>query len=142
MNNESTSTNKDEHSDDERLVALALQTHLDAKVETLDFNVTSKLSSARHRALASESATVNKSWFSRFFESPVMLSGVAVMAITVFLGAQFIPQSDEIQVVPLSTELQLTQSDMLQDISILTANEDLEFFESMEFLEWMASNSS
>lgn len=137
MSNESAGTNKDEQH-----VASALQTHLDSKADALDFNVTSKLSAARHRALALETEAGGKTRFRRSLSNPVLFSGVAVVAITVFLGAQLIPRSDELQITPLSTDTQMTQSDMLQDMNILTANEDLEFFESMEFLEWMASNSS
>ena len=125
--------------DDEQWVAQNLQEHLDSKVETLDFNVTSKLSAARRRALASEQTSSTSDGFSnKLFKSQALVGGVAVMVLTVFLGSQLMPQ----QVAPtIEQASELTHTSLIEDMTMLSSSEDIEFFEAIEFLEWMESNA-
>lgn len=141
MNEKSTDSNSAENSPggDDQWVGDTVRTHLDSKVDELDFNVTSKLSAARHRAMATDISSNRESGvFGKWLASPVLFSGVAVMALTFVLGSQYM--SGEIA-VPADQPVQLTQSDLIEDMNMLSATEDLEFFEAMEFLEWMENNS-
>lgn len=140
MNNKPTDLLSQENSllDDDRWIGEALKSHLDSKVDSLDFNVVSKLSSARHRAMALQTSSSRKdNGFGKWFTRPAQFSAVAVVALSVFLGSQFLIEPTE---VPAEQLAQLTHSDLIADLNILSANEDLEFFQTMEFLEWMASN--
>jgi len=118
-------------------IATELQQHLDSKVESVDFNVSSKLSAARHRALSSDNrSAAGSGLFGKLPGSPALYGGVAVAALTVFIGTTMLQP-----VPPVEQSTQMTQSQLIEDMNLLSATEDLEFFESMEFLEWMESNS-
>jgi len=62
----------------------------------------------------------------------------AVLAIAVVLGLQFYSST-----TPQSTDAvgQLSQQALIEDLNLLSSSDDIEFYQSVEFLEWMASNS-
>jgi len=126
-------------SKDELWIKESLSNHLDAQVESLDYTVTSKLSAARHRALALEQPknsifTAKKTWFSW----TAALASTAVLVLAVTAGMRLLPQS-QTQTVELAG--QMSQAVLLEDLNLLSASDDIEFYQSVEFLEWMESNS-
>ncbi len=130
--------------DNDQWITKALSTHLDVQADNLDFNVSSKLSAARYRALAqqpsSQSSTRSKaSWFNW----TTALGSTAVLALVFLVSVQFFPMnpsqpSELAQVVPPN---QITQRELIEDLNLLSATDDIEFYQSVEFLEWLESNS-
>lgn len=130
-----------EHQDE--WVASCLQNRLDRKVEELDFNVSSKLSAARHRALSAESSNGKfGGLFGGFLPKPILLGSGVAAVLAVVVGTKLFPTMlSEPAAQPPVQAVQLTQSDLIEELNLLSAGEDLEFFEAIELLEWMESNS-
>lgn len=123
-------------SDDDPWFKESMQAHLDSKLDNLDYNVTSQLSAARYRALALEqtSSKTARSWF----DWTNALGATAVLAIAVFLGMQFYPSDSA---PGIDTAEQVAQQVLIEDLNLLSASDEIEFYQSVEFLEWMESNS-
>lgn len=141
MNKDSAKDKTMEHSqsNNDLWLAESLNNHLNTQVEALDYTVTSKLSAARHRALASEPRRLTGVGSSFTWFSPAKAFGGmgALMAIGV-LGFQMYTQG------PANTaqiDNHATQQVFIEDLNLLSASDDLEFYQSLEFLEWMESNS-
>ncbi len=130
---------------DDQWITESLQSHLDAQVNDLDFNISTKLSAARHRALAQEQHNEHaqtKSLDSRFNWSTAM-GTTAVLAITFFIALPFFP-TDELPInntEEVAISGPLSGQVLMEDLNLLSASEDIEFYQSVEFLEWMESNS-
>ena len=128
---------------DEQWITESLRDHLDAQADNLDFNVTSKLSAARHRALAQETnASTANSAFS-WFSWKTAVASTAVVALTIFATQQLYQTNPE-QAIGLNDSVaanQVPQQVLIEDLELLTASDDIDFYQSVEFLEWMAINS-
>lgn len=107
--------------DDARWLQNALS-ELDAQQQSIDYVTRSKLSAARARALDSPP---QRQWFARPAIATAML---LVVCSAVYFNY---PQQPPAQSVPLMAS---------QDLPILSSSEDLEFYQSLEFLEWMDAN--
>ncbi len=131
---------KKAQSDDEQWLEALVTQHLDANVENLDFNVSSKLSAARHRALASaeEANRFSGSRITQWWSWPSLFASSAVLALAIFTGIQLFPSADE---STSNLTAQSTQSKLMEDLTLLSASDEIEFYQSMEFLEWMEHNS-
>lgn len=134
-------------SEDEASVASVLKEHLDAKIDNLEFDVTSRLSAARHRALAVAENENPKSTRLDWLTGKNRVAGFALGVIALVVGSQLIPgmvstapdfsnSSEQLADVNPST-----QETLFQDLPILSSNDDIDFYQSMELLEWMDSNS-
>lgn len=131
---------KKAQADDEQWLEALLTQHLDANVESLDFNVSSKLSAARHRALASaeEANSFSGSKHMQWWSWPSLFVSSAVLAMAIFTGIQLFPSPDE---STSNLAAHATQSKLMEDLTLLSASDEIEFYQSMEFLEWMEHNS-
>jgi len=128
----------DSLSADERWVKEQLHQHIDAEVDNLDFNITSKLAAARYRVLSQENAARPRRKPSNKWLTPTAFaSTAAVAALALLVGNQFI----KTDAGPLVPGVQISSNDLMEDMHILSANDDIEFYQSMEFLEWMDENS-
>ena len=122
----------------------SLQAHLDAQVDDLDFNISSKLSAARHRALAQEhGGQVHTASPASWLNWSTAMGTTAVLAITFFIALPFFPAgqpqtstTDEVAIAD-----QLSGQVLMEDLNLLSASEDIEFYQAVEFLEWMESQS-
>ena len=111
-----------------------LSQHLDAEVQGLDFNVTSRLAAARHRALDQQSSTTL--WQS-VFRWQSLAGGTAALAVAYLIGGQLLtPEALQPQ-----TTAEVSESDLMEDLPILAEGDDFEFYQNIEFLEWLESNS-
>lgn len=128
---------------DEQWITESLRDHLDAQSNNLDFNVTSKLSAARHRALAQETNTSTVGSFISWFSWKTAVASTAVVALTIFATQQFYQTNPEpaIGVNDSIAANQVPQQVLIEDLELLTASDDIDFYQSVEFLEWMAINS-
>lgn len=137
----------------EAKIGEALKAHLDMQAENLDFSVTSKLSAARHRALAQErlpehngkNANHSRTRSSgSWFNWTNAVGSTAVVALAIVLGTQFYPlntsQNNGVTGPAIPTE-QLAQHTLMEDLNMLSAADDIEFYQNVEFLEWMENNS-
>lgn len=97
---------------------------LDLDTENLDADVQSKLTRARHKALdAGERKGFNiRQWFS------VPVAGWATACILV-LGLTFVLQQTNDTLPPL------------EDIDLLAAEDNLEFYDGLEFYAWLAEEN-
>jgi len=138
----------EEHSDDELWLKGKIQQHLDTEVENLDFNVTSKLSAARHRALDQSTSDTTRSGsdstaWKPWFNTRNLAGGTAVLTLAVLIGNQLYPPAAiQTPTMQIPTENStLASSDLMEDLTLLSSSDDLEFYQSIEFLEWIESNS-
>ena len=120
--------------EDDQWLKDSLNQHLNAKVDQLDFTVTSKLAAARHRALE-QNIRQSSNWLG----VPAASAGVAVLALAVFISGKFYSPAPPITA---PTSARVAQSDFMEDLPLLAAADDIEFYQSIEFLEWMEKYSS
>jgi hypothetical protein len=136
--NSSANSNLDVLTNDEFAMQSVLNEHLDAQVENLDFNITSKLSAARHQALAGQSSAVSGRFTFVGLQWPGLVVASCAVVLVAFLALQFntlAPEADSQQVaINESTHF-------IEDFNILSATDDIDFYQSVEFLEWMENNS-
>jgi anti-sigma-K factor RskA len=123
-------------SPEEESVRRVLTQHLDNEVQDLDFNVTSKLAAARHRALSQETS---RSIWSRLFGWQSVAGGSAALVVALMVGNQML-KTDAITASPQPADL--AASGMIEDLAMLAEGDDIEFYQDIEFLEWLESNSS
>ena len=128
-----------ESMEDTQWIEDSLQSHLDARADNLDYTVTSKLSAARHRALsldATGESTKNSPtvWFNWVNAA----GGTAVLALAIVFGMRVYspikPQTED----PIGL---ISQQVLMEDLNMLSSSDDIEFYQAVEFLEWMETNS-
>lgn len=121
-----------------------VSSHLDGQVDNLDFNITSRLSAARHRALAGEQRQGRSMGVSRL----VLTGGMCAAILTTLLVTQMAtdPDTSRTPQVALMDSIDQPgsadrQTHLVEDLQLLSATDDIDFYESLEFLEWMETNS-
>lgn len=122
-------------SSDEQAVKQALDAHLDTRVQNLDFTVTSKLAAARHRAM--DQALVQPGW-QRLFGWQSVAGSAAALTVAYVIGGHLLTSPAMVPDLPGN---ELTTSDLMEDLTILAEGDDIEFYQNIEFLEWLESNS-
>ncbi|MFT4727430.1 MAG: hypothetical protein ACI9UN_001925 [Granulosicoccus sp.] len=134
----SPNSNPDALSDDEVAVQGVLNRHLDAQVENLDFNISSKLSAARHQALAGQSRAGSRRFGFTGLQWPSLVIASCAVVSVAFLALQLntvAPEAD-------SSQVAINESTyFMEDLNILSATDDIDFYQSVEFLEWMENNA-
>ena len=123
-------------SNDDLLVKKAIGHHLDSQVAQLDFTVTSKLAAARHRALDRQKK--QPAWYSVSGWQP-LARATGALAVALIIGSQLTDTTTRIQPSPQTAET--VTSTLMEDITILAEGDDIEFYQNIEFLEWLESNS-
>lgn len=143
--NSSVQNPQDKLSEDEQKLKRHLSAHLDTQAESLDFNVSHKLKAARHRAMAGEAAS-KPGWFGR--ASWQMVAGGSFAAVLLALVVnQLSIESTSLQDSPVAsletetTAVAATTATLIEDLHLLSATDDIDFYQSVEFLEWMEMNS-
>ena len=132
-------THSDSLSEDEIAVQRVLNKHLDAQVDELDYTITSKLSAARHKALAGESRSGRRTFDFAGKQWPRVFVASCAVVLVALLALQLensVPEADNIQVAVNEP------THFIEDLNILSAADDIEFYQSVEFLEWMENNAS
>lgn len=116
----------------ERQLSAELNRVLELEVSELDQVTLSKLSAARHRATGS----TNDSWIPvRPWAFGTGLASMALLAVIIL--PNFSPP-----VVMQTEDPQLTSAAaVLEDLSILAAGEGVDFYQSVDFLLWLESNT-
>ena len=129
----------DRFSEDELWLKQSLRKHLDGQVDDIDFTVASKLSAARHRAIAQEPLKEQKTSLGMSsFNWTSALTSTAVLAMVAVVSSQLFRPSPLPEVEQAA---QVSQDVFMEDIKLLSAKDDIEFYQSVEFLEWMENNS-
>ncbi len=105
-----------------------LKKSLDQSTESIDAVTSSRLSAARHRALEHAQTSSPWGWLSPWKGGLAALS-VCVLALSVLLNDNDQAQSAN----TVATE----QSGMFADLEILASKDDVEFYESLDFLLWL-----
>jgi hypothetical protein len=116
----------------ERQLSAELNRVLEQEVRELDQVTLSKLSAARHRA----TAETKDSWIP--LKPWVFGTGLASMALLamIVLPRFSSPVVDQPEVVQLTSS-----AAVLEDLSILAAGEGVDFYQSVDFLLWLESNT-
>jgi hypothetical protein len=141
MNNkyQASHSRADKLTDDELAMQSVLSKQLDAQVEDLDFNISSKLSAARHKALSGQSRNANK----KFVFSELKWSSAALVCCAAVLVAFLTVQLNYSAPEAVSTQVAVNEpTHFIEDLNILSATDDIDFYQSVEFLEWMESNNA
>lgn len=125
---------EDTLSSTELTVQRALSSHLDEQVEKLDFNTTSRLSAARHRALAQGQT----SWGMPRSAWPALIGWSCAAVLVFYIGSQSAIQVVE---VPDMALVAVEPTSIIEDLTLLSSTDDIDFYQSVEFLEWMELNS-
>lgn len=121
--------------EDERVVQCAVKAHLDAQVETLDFTVTSKLAAARHTALSA--LDEKPAWYKLPGWRTVAIS-TAALAMVYVISSQLLLTSAVQQRNPQIANL--NTGELMEELTILAEGDDIEFYQNIEFLEWLEHN--
>lgn len=136
-NSGNTTGNNPGLSADEQAVKNALDHYLNAEVDKLDFNVTSKLAAARHRAL-DQPHTYKNAGQTKWSNWQSIAGGGAAMAIAITVGGQLYNPSSDVAIQEVPT---VAESGIIEDLPLLVSSDDIEFYQSIEFLEWLENNS-
>lgn len=91
---------------------------LDESVDAIDEGTSSRLRQIRHQALNNKPET--RSWFASY-SAFAATAAVLVLTVTVWLT----------QAPTMNDEL------VLEDIPLLTASEELDFYQELEFYNWL-----
>ncbi len=106
---------------DEKRFLESVRRELDQSVEALDAATLSRLNQARQRAL--DAGLGRQVWW-RPLAAGLALASVAVLAVSLWLARPAVePQA-------------------LDDLELLTAAEPIEFYEELEFYEWLDSEQT
>ncbi len=108
-----------------------LEQKLEQETNTLDAVTRSKLSAARYRATASVEETRSTS---RPWTVGVGLASIALVAM-VWLPALKTPPAEQTATPSLTST-----TAVLEDLIILAAGDDVDFYQSVDFLLWLESN--
>lgn len=123
-------------STDELIVGKALGQHLDSQIGQLDFTITSKLAAARHRAL--DQRRKQPAWYRVSGWQP-LTRATAALAVAFIIGSQLTDTTSLMQPFPQTAEK--TTGTLMEDLTMLAEGDDIEFYQNIEFLEWLESNS-
>lgn len=117
---------------DEQLFLSAAKSTLDDSVDKLDVQVQARLAQIRRQALenvASRPSLAKK--FSHWLlpATGLVTAAAALLLVVTLWTGQPLPESQ--QSAPMA---------VLEDINILTDSEEIEFYQNLEFYEWLAVN--
>ena len=116
----------------ERQLSAELNRVLEQEVSELDQVTLSKLSAARHRA----TAVTNDSWIpTRPWAFGTGLASMALLAMIILPNF-----SPPVVLQPEVPQLTSTAA-VLEDLSILAGGEGVDFYQSVDFLLWLESNT-
>jgi hypothetical protein len=100
----------------------------DASVAGMDAHTRSRLTRARHSALAELARRLRHSFMRRWWQPTAGLATVALVAVIVVLNVK-----------TANTERQLAATLVAEDIDLLSNADDIELLEDMEFYAWLDS---
>lgn len=116
----------------ERQLSAELNRVLEQEVSELDLVTLSKLSAARHRATSS----TKDSWIPvRPWAFGTGLASMALLAMIILPNF-----SPPVVIQPEAPQLTSTAA-VLEDLSILAAGDGVDFYQSVDFLLWLESNT-
>ena len=102
--------------------------------DSVDYVVESKLAAARARAIAK---APQSPYWQRLNLAATAIAGIAVCYLAIRLFQPDIGWNDDNAIVATTdNNLQFEQS---IDLPILSSSEDLEFFQSLDFIEWVGT---
>jgi hypothetical protein len=119
------------HENDELLLS-QVKLELDRSCAALDGHTVSRLNAMRH-AVLEQKLRKRKPLLMPF--GGLVTACVLVLAFTIFPRSGLVPEN------ATATNSTATNA-ALEDIEILTSEENLEFYEDYEFYQWLAANES
>ena len=114
---------------DEQLLLSAAKSTLDNSVDDLDASTLERLATIRRQAV--ESATKQQASLIGLPSWLLPVGGLATAAAAVLVTMTLWTIQPDIQDAPVA---------VLEDINLLTAPEEIEFYQDLEFYEWLAVN--
>ena len=114
---------------DEQLLLSAAKSTLDNSVDDLDASTLEQLATIRRQAV--ESATKQQASSIGLPSWLLPVGGLATAAAAVLVTMTLWTIQPDIQDAPVA---------VLEDINLLTAPEEIEFYQDLEFYEWLAVN--
>ncbi len=119
-------------SSNEQSVKESLDQYMNSEVNNLDFNVSSKLAAARHRALDQSPANPHRGTWQ------IATGGGVALAAALVVGSQFYQPATDVTAIDVPA---VAQNELMEDLPLLASSDDIEFYQSIEFLEWLENNS-
>ncbi|WP_455366799.1 hypothetical protein [Kaarinaea lacus] len=115
---------------DDQIFLSAAKTTLESSVEQIDDHTQARLAAIRRRAVdtAANKPPLASSVFSRWF---LPVGGLATACAAVLVAVTLWTQEPEQNSAPVA---------VLEDLNILTGSDELEFYQELEFYEWLAAN--
>jgi len=107
-----------------------IREELDRSCDSLDGHTQSRLNSIRHAAIEHGQKNPGKALLAPF-------GGLVTACVLVLLVTVYYPGQPELS----PPEIPGTVSP-IEDLDILTSNESLDFFENLEFYQWLEENES
>ena len=115
----------------EQIMVGKVKAELDSSCDRLDGYTQSRLNSIRHAALESSGSKPGRALLAPF-------GGFATACVLVLLVSVFYQDTT----APASPGIQEGQGSPLEDIDILTSTETLDFYENLEFYQWLEENEA
>ena len=107
-----------------------IREELDHSCDSLDGHTQSRLNSIRHAALEHSRKQSGNPFLAPF-------GGLVTACVLVLLVTVYYPQQSSVNTPDVPGA-----GSPIEDIDILTSNESLEFFENLEFYQWLEENES
>ncbi len=103
---------------------------LDKSCDSMDGQTLSRLNRIRHAAIEHGKQSQGRTFLSPF-------GGLITACVLVFVVSVFYPGQSNVK-VPVTPD----GGTAIEDLDILTSTESLEFFENLEFYQWLEENES
>ena len=114
---------------DEQLFLSAAKSTLENNVEQIDEQTQARLNAARRQAV--EACSSKQTIAARFSNWILPVGGLATLGAALLVAVTLWTLPAEKEIEPMA---------VLEDINLLTGSEDIDFYQELEFYEWLAVN--
>lgn len=114
---------------DEQLLLSAAKSTLENNIDQIDEQVQARLVAARRQAI--DTCSTKDSIPARFSNWILPVGGLAIMGAALLVAVTLWTMPIEQKMEPVA---------VLEDINLLTGSEDIDFYQELEFYEWLAVN--
>lgn len=114
---------------DEQLLLSAAKSTLENNIDQIDEQVQARLAAARREAI--DACSTKQSVTAKFSNWILPVGGLAMVGAALLVAVTLWTMPIEQKLEPVA---------VLEDINLLTGSEDIDFYQELEFYEWLAVN--
>jgi len=114
---------------DEQLLLSAAKSTLEHNIDQIDEQVQSRLAAARRQAI--DAYSTKQSVPAKYSQWILPMGGLATVGAALLLTVTLWTMPTDQKVEPVA---------VLEDINLLTGSEDIDFYQELEFYEWLVVN--